>query len=149
MSVCVYGRINKKCINEDLLEKIITEYFSFSDNVVRLMNKESVTYEGINDCNKIIVTFVNEKKPPYNVYDSAIYDGEYEYMQLIIFDIKKEESYIDEYKKIIDFCIYIRDKIEGDILVTSDVYDEICLLKEKKIIWSSDYLSDKFNKSKI
>lgn len=138
MSICVYGRINKKCINTDLLEKIIVDYFSLSKNVVKQRNKTSVTYEGVSKEDKIIISFVSEKKPPYNVFDSDIINGEYKYMQLIIFDIRKEESTIDIYKKIINFCIYIRSKIESDILVTSDAHDEICLLKKQDIIWNSN-----------
>lgn len=142
MSICVYGRINKKCIDAELLEKYIVNYFSISNNFYKKRDEEVVTYEGISGDDKLIISFVGENKPPYNVYDSDIIDGEYGYTQLLVFDIKKEESYIDEYKKIINFFIYIREKIQSDILVTSDVYDEICLLKED-IIWSSN-LCNKF-----
>lgn len=84
MSIYIYGRINKKCINTDLLEKNIVDYFSLSNNVFKKRDKDVVTYEGISGDNKLIISFEGEKKPPYNVYDSDIIDGEYEYMQLII-----------------------------------------------------------------
>lgn len=135
MSICFYGRINKRCINEDLLEKFIADFFAPSNEVVKQRNKGSVKFEGFSDDDKIVMSFVNEKKPPYNVYDSNIIGSEYEYIQLIIFDVNKIESTIDTYKEIINFCIYIRKRIEGDILITSDVYDDICLLKKQEKIW--------------
>ena len=79
---------------------------------------------------------MSEKKPPYNVYDSNIIGNEYEYVQLILFDLEKENASIDEYKKIIAFFIYIKEKIDSDILVTSDIHDDICLLVENEVIWS-------------
>ena len=75
------------------------------------------------------------------MYDSNIINDEFEYVQLIIFDIKKEEATIDTYKEIISFCIYLNGKIDSDILITSDAHDDICLLKGKEIIWSIKYFS--------
>lgn len=85
---------------------------------------------------------MSEKKPPYNVYDSNIINDEFEYVQLILFDMKKEEASIDNYREIISFCIYLKEKVDSDILVTSDVHDEICLLEGKEIIWSKNLSFD-------
>ena len=76
------------------------------------------------------------------MYDSNIINDEFEYAQLILFAIKKEEASIDIYKDIICFCIYLRGKIDSDILVTSEVHDDICLLKGKEIIWSKNLSVD-------
>lgn len=77
-----------------------------------------------------------EKEPPYNVYDSNIVNDEFEYMQLILFEIEKEEATIDFYEEIIRFYKYLNEKIDSDILVTSDVHDEICLLNGTEIVWA-------------
>lgn len=138
MSICVYARINKRCIDADLLEKIIINFFSPESNIIKQNSNEGVIYENISNKNEIIISFVSEKKAPYNVYDSSIINDDFKYIQLIIFDIKKEEASIDKYKEIINFCIYLKEKIEGDILITTDVHDEICLLKKQKIIWSQN-----------
>lgn len=37
---------------------------------------------------------------------------------------------------IINFCKYIRKKINSDILITSNVHDEICIVKINEIIFS-------------
>ena len=138
----MYARINKKCINEDVLGKILIDFFLPVNDIIIQKDKNCVTYKDVCEGDKVIISFVSEKKPPYNVYDSCICDGEFEYTQLIIFDIKKEEAFIDEYKKNLDFCIYLKGKVEGDILVTSDVHDDICFLEGTEVIWSKDISFD-------
>ncbi|MCM1113250.1 MAG: hypothetical protein NC399_08370 [Muribaculum sp.] len=71
--------------------------------------------------------------------NSSIINGEYEFTQLLFFDANKENATIDTYKIIIEFCKYLKTKIESDILVTSDVHNDICLLKEQEMIWSKDF----------
>ena len=137
-----YGRIKRKCINEDLLEGFLVEFFSPKSDIARKNNEKCVIYEGISNKNKVSLSFISEKKPPYNVYDSNIINDEFEYMQLIIFEIEKEEATIDKYKEIINFCIYLKEKIDSDILVTSDIHDDICLLEETEAIWSKDISFD-------
>ncbi len=142
MAICVSGRIKRKCIDEDLLERILVEFFSPKGNIIRENSGKCVTYEDISDENKVTISFIDEKKPPYNVYDSNIINDEFEYVQLILFDIEKEKASIDSYKEIIRFCIYLKGKIDSDILVTSDVHNDICLLKEKEILWSENLSFD-------
>lgn len=100
--------------------------------------KQEISYEIVNKHNDIIISFIKEKTAPYNVYDSDIIGNEFEFLQLIIFDIDKESSSTDEYKEIINFCEFLNEKIDSSILITSDMHDEICFLKENKIIWSED-----------
>lgn len=142
MSICVYGRIKQKCINEDILERFLGEFFSIRGGIIKKNDEKCVTYEGISNENKLSISFISEKKPPYNVYDSNIVNGEFAYIQLILFEIEKEEATIDKYKEIIRFCIYLNENIDSDILVTSDVHDEICLLKRTEIIWSKNLSFD-------
>lgn len=142
MSICVCGRIKQKCMDEDLFEKFLADYYSSKSNIIREKNNNCVTYQIVNDEYDVIVSFVNEKKTPYNVYDSNIIGDEFAYVQLILFDIKKENASIDKYKEIIRFLIYIKEKINSDILVTSDAHNDICLLQEEEIIWSSELSFD-------
>lgn len=138
MAICVYGRIKRKCIDEDLLEGILVEFFSLKSDFIRKKSEKCVIYEGITSENKVTISFISEKRPPYNVYDSNIINDEFEYVQLLLFDIKKEKASIDTYKEVISFCIRLKDKVDSDILVTSDVHDDICLLKGNEIIWSKN-----------
>lgn len=79
-------------------------------DIIKKRNEKCVTYEGICSKNKVTISFIGEKKPPYNVYDSNIVNDKFEYGQLILFDIKKEEASIDNYKKIISFFYLFKRK---------------------------------------
>ena len=136
--ILVCGRVNKNCIDEKLLEKVIMEFFLPVSIIVKQVNNNCVTYEGITADNKVIISFVNKNGLLSNFWESNIISGKFEYVQLIIFDINKSDATIDTYKNIIEFCIYLRVKIKSDILVTSEVHDDICLLKELEIIWAQD-----------
>lgn len=137
MSICVCARVNGKCIDEKLLEKVMVEFFHPKNSFTKEVNKKCVTYSGITD--EITISFVCEKNPPSNIYDSSIINDEYEFTQLLFFDVNKENATIDIYKIIIEFCKYLKTKIESNILVTSDVHNDICLLKEQEMIWSEDF----------
>lgn len=139
MSICMYARISKKCISVETFGKIITDFFLPIKDIIIQKDKDCLTYENIYENGKVLISFIDDKKPPYNVYDSCLCNGEFEYKQLIIFDIKKEEVSIDVYRKILDFCFYLKEVVECNILVTSDVHDEICLLEEQNVMWSNNF----------
>lgn len=127
----------KKKISFEILEKVIKNSGFFRNDFKIETNRKCITYEDIKDDTEII-SFVNKKTFPYNIYDSNIV-GEYEYTQLLIFDIRKDLALKNEYRKIICFCIYLGNEINSDMLITSDVYDDICLLEKRNIIWSDTF----------
>lgn len=136
MSIFMCAKIQKACIDEKLLQKILADFFSPKNIIVEQTNKRCVTYEGVSDT--MWISFVREECSPYNVWDSSILDGEFKFAQLIIFDIKKEDASIDTYKSIVNFCIHLKKKIQSDILITSDVHNDVCFLKGQEVIWSQD-----------
>lgn len=142
MSICVYGRIKRKCMDEDLFERFLADYYSSESNIIREENKNCVTYEVVKGEDDVIISFIYEKKAPYNVHDSNIIGDEFEYVQLVLFDIKKEHAFTDKYKEIIRFLIYLKGKINSDILITSDVHNDICLLQDEETIWSQELSFD-------
>ena len=139
MSIYIYGRIHKKHIDNQTLKEIIASFFSVNKNITEQNDGNCTTYENICNDNEIIISFVNEKKPPYNIYESEITNNEFKYMQLIIFDIRKDKASKDKYIRIIDFFSYLSQEIGSDILVTSDMYDDICLIQSQGIIWSKSF----------
>lgn len=142
MSICVYGRIKQKCMDEELFVRLLADYYSSESNIIREKNRNCVTYEFVNGKDDVIISFINEKRAPYNVYDSNIIGDEFEYAQLILFDIKKENASVDKYKEIIRFLLCLKEKINSDILITSDVHNDICLLQAEETIWSRELSFD-------
>ena len=138
MSLCIYARIQNECLKQEVLDKGIHDYFSPQYKIMQNKNMQEISYKIANEHNDVIISFVQKKAAPYNVYDSDIIGDEFKFLQLIIFDMNKETSSTAEYKEIIKFCRYLKEKINSCILITSDMHDEICYLKENKIIWSDD-----------
>lgn len=124
-------------MDSEVLERAIENFRFFSGKIIKQADKKSITYECI-ETNEDVISFFSEKTFPYNVYDSSII-GDYVYEQLLIFDIRKDLALNWKYERIIDFCIYLRKQINSDMLLTSDVYDDICLIEESGIIWSSTF----------
>ena len=142
MSIWMYGRLNKKYMNEDTLKTLLKEYFLPKHEITSESLEHCVSYEHIDENNNVIVYFSKEEKPPQNIWDSSICGGDFEYAQTIIFDINKEEACVAMYTKLLGFFLYLKRAVDGDILVTSDVHNDICLLQEKSIIWSQDLCYD-------
>lgn len=130
MSISVTGRIKEKKLNNDLYKKYILEYPLFKN--IMCIEDNDFTYIGKNFGYEISYF---EKKAPFNIWDSEILNHEYEYSQIIIFDLHKEIDYIEAYKSIIDFFVFLNKKIECEILVTSDVHNDICYINQD-IQWS-------------
>lgn len=126
MSLCIYGRIEKEIFDENTLEPFINEYFSKNYEIIKKDNGKA--YEIKKGENTTILSFIKEKKYPYNVYESDIAKGEFEYRQLLIFDLEKEAASAKAYTEIIDFFGFLFEKTKSRILVTSDAHDEICFL---------------------
>ena len=139
MSIYIYGRIRKKNIDDQTLRETIARSFSVNKNRIEQKDGNCTTYQNICNDNEIILSFVKEKKPPYNIYESKITNHEFQYTQLIIFDIRKDKALKDTYIRIVDFFIDLSQEAGSDILVTSDMYDEICLIQSQGMIWSKTF----------
>ena len=138
MSICMYARVKKEAINDESLKKYLEEFFMPIGNIIIQKDENCVTYDKIYENDNVVVSFIRKKTPPYNIYDSCLCNSEFEYTQLIIFDINKEYAHINTYNKIIDFCSFLNKKCKTDILITSDVYEEICLIGNKDTLWSNN-----------
>ncbi len=125
MSLCIYGRIEKEIFDENTLEPFINQYFSKNYEIIKKDNGK--TYEIKKGENTTILSFIKEKKYPYNIYESDIAKDGFEYRQLLIFDLDKEDASTTTYTEIIDFLGFLFEKTKSRILVTSDSHDEICI----------------------
>ncbi|MDE5892149.1 MAG: hypothetical protein K2H45_04395 [Acetatifactor sp.] len=136
MSFSVCARIKEKCISEELLEKAIADFFQPPKDILVRRDGMRATYEGIDEDGVTVIYFNSDSRSPYNIYVSEITGGKFEYMQSINLDIGKETATVDRFAKMISFCIYLYGKVKSEILVTSDVHDDICLVKAGEILWS-------------
>ena len=138
MSISLYGKIKEKKLNLDLFNKNIYDYFGTDSTAKLEYNGRFFFYE--NKDFGYDIYFAENEKPPYNVWDSEILNDEFEYTQTIMFDLRKEIDYDLAYKSIVDFFIFLNKQIASDILVTSDVHNDICYI-DKDIRWSKRWLN--------
>ena len=61
-------------------------------------------------------------------------------MSICIYSRKKKKKInVEILEKVICFCDHLRKEINSEMLLTSDIYDDICLLEERNIIWSHTF----------
>lgn len=122
-------------------------FFSPKGNIKKQeISDVCVRYENIMAEDEVIIFFDREvipSYPPYNVYypnnDNGIIEREFEYSQKIVVPIDKSSAAKDMFKRVIDFFIFLKSKIECDMLVASELHNEICLLKDEKMKWTKSF----------
>ena len=134
MSITVVGRIKENTISEELIKRYIISYFRTDTRHSLLYEEESFYYK----CNEFSfhIMWDNDREYPANIWDSDILNDEYSYSEIIMFTLNKEIDYDSAYKSILDFFIFLHGYILCDILVTSDVHDDICFISDNDILWS-------------
>ena len=139
MSISVVGRIKEIKLNEELFKKYIISYFNTNMQHNLVYDKEVFFYK----CNEFSFNIIGDydRKYPANIWDSDILNDEYEYSQIIMFDLCKEIDYERAYKCIHDFFAFLHKEILCDILVTSDVFNDICYMTDHKYYWSDQWLN--------
>ena len=139
MSISVVGKIKEKKLNEELFKKYIISYFNTNMKQNLVYDEDIFFYK----CDKFAfhIYFSKERVYPANIWDSDILNKEYEYSQTIRFDLCKDVDYEEAYRCIFDFFAFLHKKILCDILVTSDVFNDICYIKNDDILWSNSWRS--------
>jgi hypothetical protein len=143
MSLSMCARIKDKCFNEEQFDNLLLRFFNHT-STEKNGDEKCVTYSGYYSQYGFIISFIEQKKEPYNIYDSDILDGEYIYNQVIIFDIDKNRDINTIYNTIFEFCCYIFKKVETEFLITSDSHGEICLIKSSEnelIFFNNDFVN--------
>ena len=136
MSICFCANLQQKCLNQELLYQILSEYWS-EYQILQQQEERCIFYKGME--NGIAgIAFIEQKTYPYSIYISDILGKEYHIAQSILFLIDKMQYSIDTYQKIIDFCIFLKSKINSNLLLISDVHNEICFLNKNGILWAEN-----------
>lgn len=133
MSIDVSVKIQKKCISVNEAELYIKEFFSVNENLNRKSLGQITVFSSFYKENQVILYFTEKDS---QIYESRLIKDEFKYSQSLLFDIEKDDISIEDFTIIIRFCKYLKSKIDSDILITSDVHDEICLMKNNEIVFS-------------
>ncbi len=133
MSIDVSVKIQKKCISANEAELYIKEFFSINEHLNRRILGKIIVFTSFYQDDRMILYFTENES---ETYESRLIKGEFKHSQSLLFDIAKEDVSIEDFAVILQFCKYLRKKIDSDILITSDVHDEICLMKNNEVLFS-------------
>ena len=135
MSFELYMNLRDKKITKSLLYETILHYFSL--DMIEMKGKIHDYVLLHHELSDIEFYLINDE-PPRNVWYSDILDERYYYDQHIMISVLNKENFIPEFVKyLINFFIVLNSRIEGEMLLTSDVYNDILYANKGIIKWSN------------
>ena len=153
MSLEMSLRIKKKIITKSEFEYSVKKFFNNKE--LNAVNNYiyGISIHDFYNSYGIIFTLIEDKKPPYNIYDSELIKGEYEYSQVLSFEIDKTRELNIIYDTIFKYVLNMVKKFHLEALLTSDFSEDICLFQTDEVyynknvtIYNPDILIPEFNK---
>lgn len=81
------------------------------------------------------VTLINNKKPPYNVYETIFLEKDFAYDQVILLEFNKETDLNDSYQKALELVFNLMKTLGTSALLTSSVFDDICYFENSTNVY--------------
>lgn len=135
MSVDIAAKIEKKYFSADIIKNSLCDFFECTVNIDRIdQSKYKFTCFYEND--DIILFFVDYCS--YHYWDSVILTKEYPYLQSLIFNISKHSDLTKNFETVFKFLMELQKTYNGELLITSDIHNEICYITDSKVIWSDN-----------
>lgn len=136
MSVDIAAKIEKKFFSVDIIKKSLCNFFECTVNIDR-MDQDKYKFTCFYENDDIILFFIDNCK--YHYWDSIILTKEYPYLQSLIFNISKNSDLAKNFEIVFKFLIELQKTCNGEILITSNIHDEICYINiDSKVIWSNN-----------
>ncbi len=137
MSIEITAKIEKKILSADIIKQSLCNFFKCKVNMCRIdKNKYKFTCFYQND--DIIMYYCDNFKCHY--WDSIILKEEYSYLQNLLFDVSKYSDVNKAFEIVLKFIIEVQKTYNSEIIITSNIHDEICYINgESKITWSDNY----------
>lgn len=136
MSVDITAKIGENVFSANIIKQFLCDFFDRPVNTEKIdTNKYKFTCFYEND--DIILFFIDNCK--YHYWDSIILTKEYPYLQSLIFNISKNSDLTKNFEIIFKFLIELQKTYNGEILITSNIHNEICYINtDSKVIWSNN-----------
>ncbi len=129
--------IKKGFLDKESLKKYIIDFFKPENEILITEQKYNVV-QYRNFCSEGMIIYFDEKVEDdyHSNYKSEILGDDFKYTQEIGIEFNSDIPDVDQYFRAIKFCKYLKAKTEDDILLASDILDEICLFHEDKITFT-------------
>lgn len=123
-------------LTQDSLQGLISEYWKYDLKQLEAFGNTILSGAFRGDEQSFIVYFVNNK----SYWDSSITDAEFDYSQMISIGIdKEEEDLTDIIYSAIDFFIFVSQKTGAEILIKSEIHNDICHVQNGAPKWDQHF----------
>lgn len=143
MSIEISAKIKKAVFSVNVIKKSLSDFFNSSAKVYQIGES---SYKFTQFCeNDDIILFFRYYNNDYHYWDSLILKAEYSYCQSLVFDVSKFSDVANNFKIVFEFLLELQKTYNSDILITSNIHDEICYINiDSKAIWSNNcnYVKD-------
>lgn len=124
MSVEISAKIKKDVFSVNIIKKSLSDFFNSLvkvDKIGEYSYKFTHFYE-----NDDIILFFKYYNNDHHYWDSLILKTEYSFCQVLVFDVSKFSDIADNFKIVFEFLLKLQKTYNSDILITSNIHDEIC-----------------------
>jgi hypothetical protein len=136
MSIDISAKIKNKIFSVDIIKKSLCNFFECTVNIDKI-GQDKYKFTCFYENNDIILFFDDDCK--YHYWDSIILEKEYSYLQSLIFDISKHSDLAQNFEIVFKFLIELQKTCIGEILITSNIHDDICYINaDSKAIWTNN-----------
>ncbi|WP_026651560.1 hypothetical protein [Butyrivibrio proteoclasticus] len=123
-------------LTQDSLQGLISEYWKYDLKQLEAFGNTILSGAFRGGEQRFIVYFVNNK----SYWDSSITDAEFDYSQMISVGIDKEEDDLsDLIYEAIEFFLFVSKKTGAEILIKSEIHNDICHVQSGKTIWDPHF----------
>ena len=141
-SIDYVARVQNACLTEDYLVDAVVKAFGYALRVVE--KYDNTIYMEANSKNKkefelYLTTYsINQK----GVYESELIGKDYTYCQNLILSLDKESMEKETIASVVSFLLHIAEERMTEMLITSDIYDEICYICNGDKEWEQTFYAN-------
>ena len=135
------ARLKDAVLNETTIIDCFRGFLGYDVNIIEKYGNTIRMETALDDINAVEVYLPTYMSDDGKVYGSELYGGDYSYHQNLIIALDKNIADMDAVSKVINIFIHISKKISSDMLITSDVHDEILYIHDDERVWNKSFLN--------
>ncbi len=135
------ARLKDAVLNETTIIDCFRGFLGYDVNIFEKYGNTIRMETALDDINAVEVYLSTYMSDDGKVYRSGLYGGDCSYHQNLIIALDKSIADMDAVSKVINIFIHISKKISSDMLITSDVYDEILYIHDDERVWNKSFLN--------
>lgn len=129
MPINIAAHIGKSAFTQEVFTDLLNTFFK-CNAVKEILNSGIVRYTNISADDEIIGYFSEKLMPPSNCWESNLLNSDYIFSQSICFSVSKSSDIDKKFKIVFEFLIFLEKKFPFEMLLISDVHDDICYTDE-------------------